>query len=127
MTEKQKFNSINYDLINLLNAYCEGFFPMANEETGEIHFYSPEIRAIFPIYELKIPKSLKKFLEKNPMNCTINHDFNYIIKCCSQRETTWISDEIIEIYCQLHRIGFAHSVETWFNGEIGRASCRERV
>ena len=108
----------NIGVIELLSAYCQGYFPMADEENGEISWYSPELRAIFPIEKIKPPKSLLKELTKNPMECTVNNDFEAVIHFCSSREITWISAEIIEMYCELHKLGFAHSIETWQNGEI---------
>ena len=106
-------NSVGLEIIELLSAYCEGFFPMADENNGEINWYSPNYRAIFPIYHLKIPKSLSKFQDNNSMKCTINKDFEKVIRYCSKRKETWISEEIIGMYCQLHNTGFAHSIETW--------------
>jgi len=108
----------NFEIIELLNAYCQGYFPMADEQNGKINWYSPELRAIFPIEKIKPPKSLLKEIAKNPMECTINNNFEAVIHFCSNRETTWISAEIIEMYYELHRLGFAHSVETWQDGEI---------
>jgi len=105
-------------MIKLLNAYCQGYFPMADEQTGEINWFSPELRAIFEIEKIKPPKSLLKYLAKNPMRCTINNNFEAIIHFCSDRKTTWISKEMIKMYCKLHKLGFAHSVETWQNGKI---------
>jgi len=105
-------------MIKLLNAYCQGYFPMADEQSGEINWFSPELRAIFAIEKIKPPKSLLKYLAKNPMKCTINNNFEAIIHFCSDRKTTWISKEIIKMYCKLHKLGFAHSVETWQNGKI---------
>ena len=108
----------NFDVFDLLKAYCQGYFPMADEHSGEIFWYSPEFRAVFPIEQIKPPKSLLKELAKNPMHCTVNNDFEAVIHFCSNRETTWISDEIAEMYCELHKTGFAHSVETWQNGKL---------
>ena len=113
-----KTNLLGLEIIELLSAYCEGFFPMADENNGEISWYSPNYRAIFPIYHLKNPKSLYKFQNKNLMKCTIDNNFEKVIRACSQRKETWISEEIIEMYCQLHITGFAHSIETWQDGKI---------
>ena len=108
----------NFEIIELLNAYCQGYFPMADERNGEISWYSPDLRAIFPIEKIKPSKKFLKEFAKNPMKCTVNNNFEAVIHYCSDRKTTWISDEIIELYCELHKLGFAHSIETWQEGEI---------
>ena len=72
----------------LVRNYSEGWFPMPDEETGIIGFYKSENRAIFPLDKMKRPRSLVQFLNKNPMNCTINRNFGYIVQKCSEREKT---------------------------------------
>ena len=109
---------MNMEMIQLLNAYCQGYFPMADGQSGEINWYSPELRAIFPIEKIKPPKTLLKELAKKPMKCTVNNHFEAIIHFCSERKTTWISEEIIKMYGELHKLGFAHSIETWQDGKI---------
>jgi leucyl/phenylalanyl-tRNA--protein transferase len=76
------------DVDSLITAYKQGFFPMADEITRKIYFYSPEKRAVFPIDKIKPKKSVVKFLKQQPMKTTINYDFRYVITECSNRETT---------------------------------------
>ncbi|MBQ6268813.1 MAG: leucyl/phenylalanyl-tRNA--protein transferase [Bacteroidetes bacterium] len=102
---------------NLVNAYSNGYFPMA-DENGKISWYCPDIRAIFPFYNLKQKHSVIKFIEKNNINFTIDSDFEFVIRQCANREETWISDEIINAYLNLFENGYAHSIETWCNNEI---------
>jgi leucyl/phenylalanyl-tRNA--protein transferase len=97
----------------VLHAYKEGFFPMADSKDGEIFWHSPDPRAIFNINEIKIPKSLRSKLYKEHFKFSINYDFTYIINKCAERNETWINDEIIDTYIELHNMGIAHSVETW--------------
>ncbi len=91
---------------------------MADSESGEIYMHSPEMRAIFPIYDLKTPKNIIKLAKKKIFRCTINNDFEFVIKQCANRKITWINDVIIQSYINLHKIKYAHSVETWKDNEI---------
>ena len=103
----------------LYEAYTQGFFPMADSQQPEkIEWYSPQWRAVFPLYDIVQPRSLRKFIEKHNLKFTINFDFEFVIKQCSQRETTWISKEIIDSYIELYKVGYAHSIETWLEDEI---------
>ena len=101
----------------LINAYSQGYFPMAEEE-GDIYWHCPDPRAIIPLENIKKPRSLTKYSRKNDFNYSVNSDFEFVIRACSDRQETWISDEIIEVYLDLHRKGFAHSVETWSGEKI---------
>ena len=96
----------------LLSAYAEGVFPMA--EDGEIHWFSPVMRGVIPIDdEFHIPHGLKRSLKKEPYEVKMDTDFRGVIQGCSEREETWIDDVIQDSYCELHKLGFAHSVECY--------------
>lgn len=97
----------------LVMAYCSGYFPMADSLTGEIGWYSPDPRTIFELEEFRIPRSLKILLRKQPFEIRLNQAFEEVMRRCAGRAETWISGEIIQSYCELHRLGFAHSVECW--------------
>lgn len=101
----------------LLNAYANGYFPMADgREDAEIHWYYPEQRGVIPLDSFHIPRSLAKFLRKNPFTFTTNRAFREVMNACAQRqdeEGTWINNTLIDLYCQLFEMGFAHSVECW--------------
>ncbi|MFA6541742.1 MAG: leucyl/phenylalanyl-tRNA--protein transferase [Bacteroidota bacterium] len=97
----------------LLNAYCSGMFPMADGNDGGIHWFSPEFRGIIPLDGLRISRSLRRTLKKNIFEIRINSDFEATIRNCAARDDVWISETIVQSYCELHRIGFAHSVECW--------------
>lgn len=86
---------------------------MADSETGEIYMHSPEMRAIFPIYNIKTPKNIIKLARKKVFKCTINYDFELVIRECANRKLTWINDVIINSYVNLHKLKYAHSIETW--------------
>lgn len=89
---------------------------MAESRYGEIYWHSPDPRAVFILDNLKTPRSMKQLLSKNIFSISVNTCFDEVINQCAARENTWINDEIIEVYSELHRLGFAHSVETFKDG-----------
>lgn len=99
----------------LLNAYASGYFPMAKSAVSkEIFWYYPERRGVIPLDNFHVPASLAKFLKKAPFTFTTNRAFAEVIAACSERRTgSWINETIINAYCKLHEMGFAHSVECW--------------
>lgn len=101
----------------IISAYVQGIYPMADEE-GTIGWYSPSRRAIFPLDEFRVPRSLAKALRKEPFEIRIDEAFEAVMRGCADREPTWISEEIIRAYTELHHLGFAHSVEAWRDGEL---------
>jgi leucyl/phenylalanyl-tRNA--protein transferase len=105
----------------LLNAYSQGIFPMADED-GSIYWYDPDPRAILPLDDFHIPRSLARRLRRGGFDIRVDTAFREVITACAAsapgRETSWISPEFIEAYCELHKLGFAHSVETWIDREL---------
>ncbi len=106
----------------LLNAYSSGIFPWFSE--GEpILWWSPSPRLVLFPEELHVSRSMRKFFRRNPSNWawSMDRDFEGVVSGCLKpgkgRESTWITDEMFEAYCQLHELGFAHSVEVW-EGEL---------
>ena len=104
----------------LLMAYGRGYFPMADPKSREIHWYSPDPRAIFDLKAFHIPRSLSLTVKKRPFEIKIDNAFESVMRQCGEREETWISEELVQSYVTLHRLGFAHSVECWReNGLVG--------
>ncbi|RMD49597.1 MAG: leucyl/phenylalanyl-tRNA--protein transferase [Candidatus Thermofonsia bacterium] len=105
----------------LISAYCQGIFPMAHDD-GNIYWYDPDPRAIIPLENFHIPRSLHRTLKKKLFTVTRDQAFSQVIRGCAapapDREHTWISDEIIEAYERLYGLGWAHSVEVWRNGRL---------
>ena len=93
---------------------------MAVNKRGDIQWFSPDPRALIPLDErFHIPHGLKRTLKKNPFEVTADRDFEAVIRACSTSHgETWISKGIIRSYCELHQLGFAHSVETRLDGEL---------
>ncbi|HVM62457.1 MAG TPA: leucyl/phenylalanyl-tRNA--protein transferase [Verrucomicrobiae bacterium] len=97
----------------LLTAYRRGIFPMAVDKRGRIGWFSPDPRAIIPLDDrFHVPHGLRRVLKRNKFAITVDTDFETVIRECAKRkEGTWISRGIIESYCNLHRLGHAHSIE----------------
>ena len=89
---------------------------MAHED-GNIYWYDPDPRTILPLDQLHIPRRLKQKLNRQPFDIYIDRDFRGTMLACAEpapgRESTWIDDNIVESYCNLNKLGFAHSVEAW--------------
>jgi leucyl/phenylalanyl-tRNA--protein transferase len=102
----------------LLIAYQQGYFPMADPETGEILFFSPDPRAIIPLDAVHISRSLRQTLRKQLYEIRINTAFEAVMRECANRPNTWISPEMIALYTELHHMGYAHSVESWYQGQL---------
>ena len=105
----------------LLDAYCQGCFPMA-EEDGTIYWYDPDPRTIIPLDQFHIPRSLARRIRRGGFTVRVNTAFRQVMSKCAEpapgRESTWISAELIEVYCWLHELGFALSVEIWMADEL---------
>jgi len=97
----------------LLNAYASGYFPMAESKESVILWHSPDPRAIIPLDKIKMPRSVRQSIKKEGFKFRIDTAFRQVIEACSQRDDTWISQEIIDSYVILHSAGYAHSVETY--------------
>lgn len=105
----------------LLAAYCQGLFPMAHPD-GEIYWHDPDPRAILPPAEFHASRSLLRTVRGQKYEIRVNTSFEKVIRRCAApapgREETWISDEIVDAYNDLHALGFAHSVEAWQEGVL---------
>ncbi|RLA91985.1 MAG: leucyl/phenylalanyl-tRNA--protein transferase [Deltaproteobacteria bacterium] len=109
-------------LKRLLLAYRLGIFPWYSEESP-ILWWSPDPRLILEPENLKISKSLNKVIKKGIFSITMDQAFEAVIRGCAQAQRpdargTWIVDDMISAYCRLHQAGFAHSVESWFEGKL---------
>lgn len=103
----------------LVRAYREGIFPMGLED-GQIGWFSPDPRGVIPLDGFRIPSRLARVLRQGRFEVSIDRDFAGVMRACAERpgEGTWISDAILESYGALHRLGLAHSVETWLDGRM---------
>ena len=99
----------------LLEAYSKGIFPWFSD--GEpILWWAPDQRAVLTPGNLRISRGSRKQLRKLPFSLSTNRAFKDVVRACAnQRKSsgTWITEEIIEAYTEMHNLGFAHSVEVW--------------
>jgi leucyl/phenylalanyl-tRNA--protein transferase len=107
----------------LLRAYHLGLFPMAeSREDRTLHWLDPEQRGVLPLHGFHIPRSLMKVLRADRFTVTADTAFAATIAACAATRTTrpqtWINAEIETLYGELHKLGFAHSVETWWDSEL---------
>ena len=103
---------------NMLRLYASGAFPMADDKTGAINWYMPDVRSIIPLDNYKIPRSARKAIKKKNFEIKFDEDFTQVIMRCSDRKETWISEELIKAYKRLRKRGHVHTVETWLDGEL---------
>ncbi len=98
--------------------YAVGAFPMADVNTKEINWYMPEVRTIIPLNNYNYPRSLKKFISNSDFSFKFDFDFYSVVKSCADREETWISDELIEAYLRMKKLGYVHTVETYSKNRL---------
>jgi leucyl/phenylalanyl-tRNA--protein transferase len=107
-------------LTRLLNAYQNGIFPWY-EDGQPILWWSPNPRGILFTKNFKISTSLRRALRKHNWTVTFDGDFRKTVMACaaprSYARGTWITNEMLEAYCDLHQAGHAHSIELWDNQE----------
>jgi len=101
------------DITAIIEGYARGYFLMA-DETGNLGWYSSRKRALIPLdSRFRYPKSLRRVLNSDRFTVAINQDFKAVVAGCADRESTWISRELQEIYWALYQRGIAQSFETW--------------
>ena len=106
----------------LINAYANGIFPWYSKD-DPIMWWSPDPRMVILPNDFKRSKSLKRTVERGIYTVKFDTDFKSVIENCAKvnrqdQDGSWITDEMLEAYLELHNIGFAHSVETYFENEL---------
>lgn len=101
----------------LVAAYALGIFPWFSTETP-ILWWSPDPRLVLLPEELHVPRSLSRTLRRGAFSFTADRAFEAVIRRCSKtprpgQDGTWITDEMVDAYVRLHRLGLAHSFEAW--------------
>lgn len=104
----------------LITAYSLGIFPWTSEPV--ISWWSPNPRAIFFPSEFKLSPRMERAYRNTKMTFTFDRDFEGVMRGCSEvakgREESWIDEKFIEAYCELHRLGVAHSCEAWLEDKL---------
>lgn len=101
------------DIASIIQGYAQGYFLMA-DESGKLSWYSSRQRTLIPLdNRFHYPKSLRRVLNQERFTVAINRSFRAVCEGCANRETTWISSDLINIYFALYKAGWAYSFETW--------------
>jgi leucyl/phenylalanyl-tRNA--protein transferase len=108
---------------SLLSAYAQGAFPMADRD-GAIRLYTADPRGVIPLDAFHVSGTLRQLVKRpaqeGGFEIRFNYDFEATMRGCmeAREDGTWINDELIAAYRNLHQLGFAHSVECWRDGEL---------
>jgi leucyl/phenylalanyl-tRNA--protein transferase len=103
----------------LLAAYRQGIFPWYDEGVPPL-WWSPNPRAVVEPGNVHVSRSLKRKLRAGGFELTVDRDFPEVVEACATRRQggTWILPEVAKAYVELHRLGHAHSIEVWMDGEL---------
>ncbi|WP_296384498.1 leucyl/phenylalanyl-tRNA--protein transferase [Winogradskyella sp.] len=106
----------------LLHAYSKGIFPWF-ESKEPLLWWSPDPRFVLFPNDLKVSKSMRQVLKKEQFKVTENKAFREVIENCARtkregQQGTWITDDMVEAYIKLHKLGYAKSIEVWENGDL---------
>lgn len=112
----------NLEPATLLDAYSRGIFPWFNEE-DPILWWSPDPRCVLFPPQLKVHASMRSLLRRDRFRFTVNHSFETVMRACADiprkgQSGTWISEQMVEAYVRLHRLGYAHSAEVWEGNQL---------
>ncbi len=107
----------------LLKAYAYGVFPMAkSREDRTVFWVQPKLRGVLPLDGFHIPRSLKKTIRRGQFTITVDAAFDEVMAGCAEtthaRPDTWINEQIVRLFTELHHAGVAHSVEVWDDGQL---------
>lgn len=105
----------------LAAAYCQGYFPMADDR-GRILWFDPDPRTVIPLERFHVPRRLARTVRQDPFEVRADTAFRAVMEGCAEpapgREKTWISPELVDAYVELFDEGLAHCVECWLGGEL---------
>ena len=103
----------------LVRAYSQAIFPMAMED-GEIGWFSPDPRGVIPLDTFHLSSRMARVMRQGRFDLSTDTDFAGVMQACAEdrEEGTWISDEILASYVELHRRGLAHSIECRQDGRL---------
>jgi leucyl/phenylalanyl-tRNA--protein transferase len=107
----------------LLRAYAVGLFPMAERrDDSTLYWIDPEKRGILPLDDFHVSRRLRRTVRSGLYQIRCNTAFADVVRACAapgpKRDESWINDEIVSLYSDLHELGRAHCVETWVDGKL---------
>jgi leucyl/phenylalanyl-tRNA---protein transferase len=107
------------DVAAIVEGYAQGYFLMADDSGETLSWYSSRERTLIPLDDrFRYPKSLQRVLNQERFTVAVDRDFKAVVEGCADRETTWISEELKDVYWTLHQAGWAHSFETWQGDQL---------
>ena len=98
-------------------AYEQGAFPMTMED-GEVGWFQPRRRCLFPLSGIHVSKSLAKTIRQGVFEIRFDTEFEAVMRGCLRPDDNWISEEFVRVYTQIHREGWGHCVEAWKDDEL---------
>lgn len=99
---------------DLLTGYAKGIFPMADaRDDPNAKWYTSRRRGIIPMDKFRVSSNVRRIIRNKHYHVKFDHDFRAVMEACAERDSTWISEELIDSYCNLHEIGYAHSVSVY--------------
>lgn len=111
--------SYQYDIAAIIEGYAKGYFLMADDNGKSLDWYASQQRTLIPVDDrFRYPKSLRRALNQEWFHTAINQDFSAVVDGCADRDTTWISTQLKDIYWELYQAGWAYSFETWQGDEL---------
>lgn len=102
---------------DVLRAYYHGYFPMGDPDDGKVYWCRPYMRAVVPLEAYRPSRVVRRLVRDREFRVELNRDFETVMRECARprrhEKETWISEEIIDVYLELHTMGLAHSVECY--------------
>ena len=98
-------------------AYEEGAFPMTMDD-GEVEWFQPRRRALFPIEGVHVSRSLSKVIKKSEFEVRFDTAFEQVMRSCLRPDGNWISEDFIRVYTIIHHEGWGHCAECWKDGDL---------
>lgn len=109
---------MQYDVAAIIQGYSQGYFLMG-DENNHLGWYGSRDRTLIPLDDrFRFPKSLRRAINQERFSVAINGDFEAVVDGCADRDSTWISEELKDIYYALNQSGWAYSFETWQGSEL---------
>lgn len=99
---------------DLLTGYANGIFPMADSrDAPEAKWYTSRRRGLIPLDNFKVSSNVRRIIRNHHYHIKFDYAFRKVMEACADRASTWISEEIIDSYCNLHELDHAHSVSVY--------------
>ena len=111
-------NMYDIDIGSVIRGYSQGYFLMSDDDE-KLSWYSSRQRTLIPLDDrFRYPKSLRRVINQEKFSVAIDRNFVEVCQGCADRETTWISQELKQVYLALYQAGWAHSFETWDGDQL---------